>query len=134
MKQLILFCAIVAILFGFTALQTPTNAATPTKTPTPKATAKVSSPATVAAPAAPLPPGAITAKITAWVLPLRDKPSRAGKMIAKLNHNDVVAVLGINRFRTWLKVQTSDSKTGWISIFYVRFKAGMRSKSIPVVS
>ena len=54
-------------------------------------------------------------------------------MIARLNHNAVVNVLGINRFRTWLKVQTSDNKTGWISILYVRLGAGVKSKSIPVV-
>src|SRR5262249_12668198 len=138
MKQSILFTVIVAILFGFAAFQAPMNPATAARAATQKVTPKVAAPTKVpaapATPAAPLPPGSITVKITAWVLPLRDKPSRAGKMIAKLNHNAVVTVLGINRFHTWLKVQTSDNQTGWISIFYVRFGAGVRARLIPVVS
>src|SRR5260221_7285979 len=115
MKQSILFTAIVAILFGFAAFQAPMNPATAARAATQKAAPKVASPTKVpvpATPAAPLPPGAITAKITAWGLPPRDKPSRAGKMIANLNHNVVANLLGSNPFPTWLKGQASDRKTG----------------------
>jgi len=155
MKRLVMYCAIAALLLSFAAVQTPETARLSAATAS--ATAKirvakvhVTVPTLAATMAGTMTPGSITAKITAWILPLRDGPSRRGKILDKLKHNTIVTVIGVNRFHTWIKVllndgqpvggasgqsatmQPTSGQVGWISVFYVQLFGG-RLKSVPVV-
>ena len=154
MKRLVMYAVIAALLLSIAAVQTPETARLSAATAS--ATVKVQTtkvhvavPIVVATMAGTMTPGSITAKITAWLLPLRDGPSRRGKILDKLKHNTIVTVIGVNRFHTWIKVLLTDGQTvsgggqsatmqptsgqvGWISVFYVQLFGG-RLKSVPVV-
>ena len=149
MKRIVMYGVIAALLLSFAAAQTPdTNRlSAATLAATPKRVVHVAAPIVVATMAGTMTPGSITAKITAWVLPLRDGPSRRAKVLDSLKHNTVVTVIGVNRFHTWIEVQVngvppvagqpatmqaSAGETGWISVFYVQIRGG-RLKSVPVV-
>ena len=147
MKRLVMYAAIAALLLSFAAVQTPGTARLSAATASATARTRVVAPVVVATVAGTMTPGSITAKITAWILPLRDAPSRRGKVLDRLKHNTIVTVIGVNRFHTWIKVlvtggqpvsglpatmQPKGGETGWISVFYVQLHGG-RLKSVPVV-
>lgn len=150
MKRLVMYGIIAALLLSFAAAGTPNlnrlSAATASATVL-KPKVHVVAPVVVPTMVGTMTPGSITARITAWILPLRDGPSRRGKVLDRLKHNVIVTVIGVNRFHTWVKVvvngvqpvsgqpatmQPTGGETGWISVFYVQLKGG-RLKSVPVI-
>jgi uncharacterized protein YgiM (DUF1202 family) len=135
MKRLFLISLSALLLLTVAAAQSPAQATTATSSstsaPTTGATKSVAPAATLSANSSSSANG-ISAKVVAWVLPLRANPSKRGAVLSKLKHNEVVAVLGANKFRTWLKVQTSTGTVGWVSAFYINLIGG-RLRALPVV-
>jgi hypothetical protein len=133
MNRSILLAFIIAALFIFALAQTSSPVLTQAATMNATKARKVPVIAATPGPTLVSPTG-ITAEVLAWILPLRDQPSRLhSKVLAKLRYRTMIRVLGRNKFRTWLWVQTVDGQQGWISLYYVKVFGG-RVRSLPIVN
>jgi len=83
---------------------TPTRTLTLTPTPAPTATAT---------------PAAPSVSVTADLLNVRETPSTAGKILARLTRGTVLPVVGRNVAADWLLVTLSDGRQGWVALQWV---------------
>lgn len=96
----------------------PTFTPTPTPTPVPGQTAPVNSPT------------GITGKALGN-LRLRREPKLGNNIIVTIPRYTVVAVIGRNKQRSWVKVDFNGT-VGWVSAFWLRY-AGGKVSQLPVV-
>ncbi len=73
-----------------------------------------------------------SAKVIAAQLRVRDRDSLKGKVVGIVKRGQIVSVLGTDRFMLWVKIQTDDGVTGWVSIFWVKFMGvNVKAKDLP---
>ncbi len=127
-RRIILLCVVVALLLGSGWALSPAQATTPTPTKT-KTPTKVATQAAVQAPTGP------TAKITAYLVRIRETDNLKAKLVVAARRNQVLTILGKNAQGTWIKVQTSAGETGWVALgWWVKLAANVKLKDLPVVS
>jgi uncharacterized protein YgiM (DUF1202 family) len=88
-----------------------------------------------AEPPTPVPSATITptatpphkAVVTAQSLNLRAGPATTFDVVIRVNKDDVLSVIGRNSDYTWIYVQTSDGKNGWVYASYVTMDASIQT-------
>ncbi len=107
-RSLFLLVAVAVLVLSFSAVQSPAKAAGTTSTP--------------------------VATVLAFRLRVRDAGSLKGKILEMVKFGNALTILGRNSQMTWLKVQTPDGMTGWVSALWVRLQRTIILKNLPIVS
>ena len=100
-------------------------------------------PATAVSPSTGIPASAETvpmlregpqATVTVQNLNVRTEPNILSEVQSQLDRHVEVAVLGRNRFNTWLQVALPDGRLGWVSVLYVSLPADFLVADFEIVA
>ncbi len=67
----------------------------------------------------PPPPSEPIGYVTAYRLNVRSGPGSSDSIVALLNRNQVVSLVGRNTTSTWLQIRLPDNSQGWVSARYI---------------